>query len=82
MLPLLPVIILHVNLTSKEIRVEEFNDTDVIKKFCGGRGLATYLYLTRYDLALDAFDERQPIICYWRSDRHNASLLREDLCYI
>lgn len=62
MLPLLPVTILHVNLTSKEIRVEEFDDIDVIKKFCGGRGLAGYLYLTRYDLTLDAFDERQPII--------------------
>jgi aldehyde:ferredoxin oxidoreductase len=62
MLPLLPVTILHVNLTSKDIRVEEFNDIDVIKKYCGGRGLAAYLYLTRYDLTLDAFDERQPII--------------------
>jgi len=61
MLPLVPIRILHVNLSSREIRVEEINDVELIKKYCGGRGLAAYLYLTRYDLTLDPFDERSPI---------------------
>jgi aldehyde:ferredoxin oxidoreductase len=62
MLPLLPAKILHVNLSTEDIRVELIDDEELIKKYCGGRGLATYLYLTRYDLTMDPYDDRQPIM--------------------
>jgi len=61
MLPLLPCCILTVNLTTGEIKKEDLNDAELLKNTLGGRGLGTYLYLERYDQALDPMDERSPI---------------------
>jgi len=61
MLPILPVKILTVNLTTGEVKKEELNDEKVYKDTLGGRGLATYLYLERYDQNVEPEDESSPI---------------------
>lgn len=61
MLPVLPVRILTVNLTTGEIKKEELNDAKLYKETLGGRGLATYLYLERYDQNIDPTDDRSPL---------------------
>jgi aldehyde:ferredoxin oxidoreductase len=62
MLPITSVRILKINLSSKTSSVELITDHDLIRKTLGGRGLATYIYLRDYDLSLDAFDEKSPLI--------------------
>lgn len=61
MLPWLPAKILIVNLSTGEVRKEELGDQEVFAKFLGGRGLCTYLYLNRYDVNMDPYDDRAPI---------------------
>jgi len=44
------------------VKKDIINDKEFIKKTLGGRGLGTYLYLSKYDQLLDPFDEGSPII--------------------
>jgi aldehyde:ferredoxin oxidoreductase len=62
MLPIAEVKILRINLSDRTESVEIITDKELIRKTLGGRGLATYLYLRDYDLSLDPFDEKSPLI--------------------
>lgn len=62
MLPRTEVKILTINLSTRKSSVELITDKVLIRKTLGGRGLATYLYLRDFDLSLDPFDEKSPVI--------------------
>lgn len=62
MLPKGAARILQIDLSSGDQRITECTDQALIKKTLGGRGLATYLYLRDFDLSLEPFDERAPLM--------------------
>lgn len=62
MMPLAEVKILRINLSDNTKSLEIITNKDLIRKTLGGRGLGTYLYLRDYDLSLDPYDERSPLI--------------------
>ena len=62
MLPLLPVTVLTVNLSTGKIVREEIADEAVLKKYIGGMGLATYLFMKRYSPFLDPWSENSAIV--------------------
>ena len=62
MLPKSAARILKVDLSTRSSTVDIVADQSLIRKTLGGRGLATYIYFRDYDLSLDPFDERSPMI--------------------
>ena len=62
MLPKSAAKILKVDLTTRSSKVDFIDDKDLLKKTLGGRGLATYLFFRDFDLTLDPFDDRMPVI--------------------
>ena len=62
MLPNLPVDILSIDLSSGSISRNQISDTEFLRKYLGGRGIATYMLLKEYDTTMDPFDEKAPII--------------------
>lgn len=62
-MPLLkPVVVLTVDLSSGEIKRSQIEDIEVIRKFIGGRGIATYYMLKNLEPEIDPYDPESPII--------------------
>lgn len=62
MLPTMPIDILTVDLSSGEIRHDKINDDSLVKKYIGGRGIATHMLLEEMDPNKDPYDEGASII--------------------
>jgi aldehyde:ferredoxin oxidoreductase len=62
MLPKLPVDILTVNLSTGSISRTQIRDESYIKKYLGGRGIATQMLLNEYSPEIDPYSEEAPII--------------------
>lgn len=53
--------VLTINLSNKTIEKSKFDNEDLLKKYLGGRGIATYMMLTENDPDYDPYDENAPI---------------------
>ncbi|MDI6705212.1 MAG: aldehyde ferredoxin oxidoreductase family protein [Bacillota bacterium] len=57
-----PVEILTVDLSSREITRDKIEDVELIKKYIGGRGIATYSLLSSMDPEVDPYSPESPIV--------------------
>jgi len=62
MLPLHSINVLTVNLSTGEIKGEEIKDETFLKKYVGGLGVATYLFMKRYSPFVDPYSENSAIV--------------------
>jgi len=62
MLPTMPIDILRINLSNGEIVHDKVEDVSLIKKYIGGRGIATYMLLKELDPEASPYDESSSII--------------------
>ena len=61
MLPKLPFHILTVNLSDGLVTRKKLDDKDYLKKYLGGRGIATHMFLTEFDPMMDPYAEEAPL---------------------
>ncbi len=54
--------VLSVNLSTNSIEKFKIDDEELLKKYLGGRGIATYLMLKDNEPDYDPYDENAPII--------------------
>ena len=54
--------VLTVDLSSQQTSRREINDPELLKRYLGGRGIATYMLLSDYDPLMDPYDPKAPII--------------------
>ena len=62
MLPGLPAKMLKIDLSNGTITHEDLEDKALFKKYLGGRGIGTYLILSKYEPTIDPYDEKAPLI--------------------
>ncbi len=62
MLPKLPIDILTIDLSNGSISGHQLNEKKHIKKYLGGRGIATSILLREYNPDMDPYEDNAPII--------------------
>ena len=62
MLPKLPIEILTIDLSTNSTSRSQINDEAFLKKYLGGRGIATYMLLNEHKPDMDPYDENAPVI--------------------
>jgi aldehyde:ferredoxin oxidoreductase len=62
MLPQLPIKIVTVHLGTGQVKRREISDPELLKKYLGGRGIATHLFLNEYPTDNEPYDAEAPLM--------------------